>query len=227
MIKIFCGFDEREAAGTHVFISSVMRRASKPVSFVPLNLLNLRSYDERHKDGSNAFIYSRFLVPWISGYHGHAIFADGADMLCRTDIAELWDMFDPFMAVQVVKHDYLTQYTRKYVGTKMEAQNDNYSRKNWSSLMLINCAHRFWRRISPETIGNMTGPQLHRFTFIDERYIGELPHEWNHLVMEYPHNANAKIAHFTLGVPAFHEYRNVPFSEEWREELRQVNKVTD
>ena len=227
IIRVFCGHDEREAVGSYVFMSSVLRRSSQPVSFLPLHIPNLKGYAEEHKDGSNSFIYSRFLVPWISGYYGMAIFADGADMLCRADIAELWAYADPFMAVQVVKHDYISQHTRKYVGTKMEAPNDNYSRKNWSSLMIVNCAHRAWRQITPESIGNMTGPQLHRFTFIDERFIGELPHEWNHLVTEYPHNQNAKIAHFTLGVPAFKHYQYCPFASEWQDELRQVTKATD
>ncbi len=226
MIKLFCGFDERESVGTHVFVSSVMRRSSVPVAYIPLNLLNLKGYTEEHKDGTNDFIYSRFLVPWLTGWHGFAIFADGADMLCRADIAELWERADPMMAVQVVKHDYTTKYERKYVGTSMEARNDDYPRKNWSSLMLMNCSHRAWRVLTPENIGSMKGPELHRFGFIDDRYIGELPHEWNHLVMEYPHNKDAKMAHFTLGVPGFPEYRHVHFAEEWREELRQVNKVT-
>lgn len=225
MIKLFCGFDEREAVGTHVFVSSVMRRASMPVAYIPLHLLNLQGYTESHQDGSNAFIYSRFLVPWITGWHGFAIFADGADMICRADIAELWKLADPNMAVQVVKHDYLSKYERKYVGTSMETHNENYPRKNWSSLMIMNCSHRSWRQITPETIGAMTGAKLHRFSFIEDRYIGELPSEWNHLVMEYPLNREAKIAHFTLGIPAFPEYRHDYFGEEWREELRHVNKV--
>jgi len=218
MIRIFCGHDEREAIGTHVFISSVLRRASEPVSFLPLNIKGLQ------RDGTNAFAYSRFLVPWISGYKGVAIFADGADMLCRVDIAELWKLQDPRMAVQVVKHDYISQYAKKYVGTPMEANNESYTRKNWSSLMIINCGHYAWRRITPESIVDMSGPQLHRFSFIEDRYIGELPHEWNHLVMEYPHSDKVKIAHFTLGVPAFKEYRYCPFAGEWQNEVREVTK---
>jgi len=221
MIRLFCGHDEREAIGTHVFISSVLRRTSQPVSFLPLNIKGMQ------RDGSNAFIYSRFLVPWISGYKGTAIFADGADMLCRADIAELWDLQDPHMAVQVVKHDYISQYTRKYVGTSMEANNESYSRKNWSSLMIINCAHYAWRKITPESIVDMSGPDLHRFTFIDERYIGMLPFAWNHLVMEYPHSQNVKIAHFTLGIPAFKEYRHCPFAGEWQDEVREVTRHID
>lgn len=227
MIKLFCGFDQRESAGTHVFVASVMRHASQPVAYIPLNLLNLQNYTEQHRDGSNAFIYSRFLVPWLAGWHGFAIFADGADMLCRADITQLWKMADRSKAVQVVKHDYLTQYTRKYLGTRMEAPNDNYSRKNWSSLMLINCQHPSWRQITPETIGDKTGAQLHRFTFLDDDDIGELPGVWNHLVMEYPHDPFAKIAHFTLGVPAFKAYQFCPFAEEWRGELTLLNAVTD
>jgi primosomal protein N'' len=44
--------------------------------------------------GSNAFTLSRFLVPWFMGFQGRAIFADGADMLCLGDIAELAALAD-------------------------------------------------------------------------------------------------------------------------------------
>jgi hypothetical protein len=42
---------------------------------------------------------SRFLVPWLCNFKGHAIFADGSDMICLADIAELDSLFDPSKAV--------------------------------------------------------------------------------------------------------------------------------
>lgn len=224
MIRVFAGFDEREAAGYHVFCNSVFKHSSRPVSFTPLYLPNLHEYAETHGDGTNAFVYSRFLVPFLSDYSGFAIFADGADMLCRADIAELWDMRDTSKAVQVVKHDYRSQYTRKYVGTSMEAANADYPRKNWSSLMLINCAHHNWRKITPTTVQGLSGAFLHRFEFLDDAQIGELPPAWNHLVREQDHDPNAKLVHFTLGVPAFKNYRHDPFAHEWFGSLIGVNE---
>ncbi len=69
----------------------------------------------------------------------------------------------------------------------------------------------------------MTGAQLHRFSWIPDDRIGELPASWNHLVLEQEHDQDAKIAHFTLGVPGFDHYRYCPFAEEWRNELKRVN----
>lgn len=226
MIRLFVGYDERESVGTHVFSSSVIRQASLPVSITSLHLPNLKGYSEAHKDGTNAFIYSRFLVPWMCDYMGWAIFADGADMLCRADIAELWAMRTMGKAVQVVKHDYTSQYHTKYVGTKMEAPNRTYPRKNWSSLMIIDCSNFAWRQINPDTVSKMTGADLHRFSFIPDERIGELPPEWNHLVLEQPHDPDAKIVHYTLGVPGFKHYQYCPFAEEWRNELEKVTYAT-
>lgn len=199
-----------------------MHRASRPVSFTPLHL-PLLPYKEQHDDGTNAFIYSRFLVPYLCDYNGPALFLDGADMLCRADIAELWDLFDPFYAVQVVKHHYKTTAARKYVGTGMEADNRDYPRKNWSSLMLFNCSHKAWQRIPPKDIGHLPGSFLHRFEWIPDRFVGELPKEWNWLVREYPHNPAARLVHYTLGVPGFPAYAQDDYADEWREELRLAN----
>ncbi len=91
----------------------------------------LKDYEETHKDGSNAFIYSRFLVPYLNNFKGIALFVDG-DMTCRTDIAEILANFDNDEAVKVVKHNYTTKHPIKYLGAK----NEDYPKKNWSSVMV-------------------------------------------------------------------------------------------
>jgi len=114
MINLYVGFDEREEIGFHTFCSSVIHHATEPVSIMPLHLQCLsKLYDGGHRDGTNAFIYSRFLIPYIQGFNGTAIFMDGSDMLCKADIAELWAMRNPFVAVQVVPHDYKTKHPQK------------------------------------------------------------------------------------------------------------------
>jgi hypothetical protein len=227
MINLFAGYDEREAVGFHVFASSVLRRATRPVRITPLHLPTLRGYIEKHSDGTNAFIYSRFLVPYLCEYRGLAIFADGADMLCKEDIAELAALWDPYCAVQVVKHEYETKHARKYIGTKMEAPNRSYPRKNWSSLMLINCQHYAWQRLTPDVVENSTGEFLHGFKFMDDRYIGKLPPQWNWLCDEYGPNEDALMLHWTAGVPGFKNYRDAPHANEWFDELAEVNHATD
>lgn len=226
-VPVYVGFDPREEAGTHVFTSSLLHRATQPVSIIPLHLdLFLAFYGAGHRDGSNAFIYTRFLIPFLQDFKGWALFVDGADMMMRADISELWMLRDPYKAVQVVKHDYKTKHPRKYVGTKMESRNDDYERKNWSSLMLINCGHFAWRQMTPEKIQEMTGPELHRFSWMKDDLIGELPKEWNWLCQEDGENPEAKIVHWTAGVPAFPHYKDDPHSAEFFEQLKLVTHVT-
>jgi lipopolysaccharide biosynthesis glycosyltransferase len=163
MIPIFIGYDPREAVAYHVCSNSIVRQVSQPVSLNPLALRNLGFYVEKHTDGSNHFIYSRFLVPHLMEYRGWAIFMDG-DMLLRDDITRLWELRDPTKAVMVVKHDYKTRMTEKYLGSK----NENYPRKNWSSVVLWNCEHPANRALTPEFVQSATGAQLHRFTWLDD-----------------------------------------------------------
>lgn len=212
-IPIFIGYDPREAVAYHTCANSIIRQASKPVAIIPLALNLFNDYTETHTDGSNQFIYSRFLVPHLMGYQGHAIFIDG-DMIVRGDIVELWNLANPYMDVQVVKHDYKTRMTEKYLGAK----NEDYPRKNWSSVILWNCNSWTNRRLTPDWIENATGAELHRFTWIPDERIGELPREWNWLPDEYGPNLDAKLLHYTLGTPCFHEFATTPQGDEWHRE---------
>ncbi len=221
-ISLVVGFDQREAVAYHTFCQSVLEKSSLPVQFTPLAENTLAGYKETHTDGSNRFIYSRFLTPYLSDYRGWAIFADG-DMVCQADIAELWSLRDPSKAVQVVKHDYLTKANVKYLGNR----NENYPRKNWSSVILWNCAHEAHRVLTPEFIQRMPGSYLHRFSWLDDALIGELPREWNWLAIEYPENPQAKLVHFTLGTPCFAEYREREMSPIWYATWRRLREGFD
>ena len=214
MIPIFIGYDPREAIAYHVCSNSIIRHSTQPVALSPLALNILKGYDETHTDGSNHFIYSRFLVPHLMDYKGWAIFVDG-DMILRDDITQLWNLRDESKAVMVVKHDYETRMTEKYLGSK----NENYPRKNWSSVILWNCGHPANARVTPEFIQSATGAQVHRFTWLTDDLVGKLPREWNWLDIEYDHNPNAKLVHYTLGTPCFHEFADRgSFSDEWHRE---------
>jgi len=227
VIPCFVGFDPREEAGTHVFNSSILEHTRSPVAIIPLHLRMFESfYNAGQRDGTNNFIYTRFLIPFLQAFRGWAIFADGADMLLKADLSELWALRDEYKAVMVVQHQYKTRHPRKYVGTKMEAQNDDYPRKNWGSVMLINCAHFAWRQMRPETVERMTGPELHRFSWMDENLIGELPAVWNWLADEYGENPEAKLLHWTAGTPAFPNYAHAPHAADFRRQLACTNYVT-
>lgn len=216
------GFDQREAVAYHVFCQSVIDKASLPVQFLPLAENTLSEYKEVHTDGSNKFIYSRFLAPYLSGYSGWAIFADG-DMVCQSDIAELWALRDDSKAVQVVKHDYQTKVSKKYLGNK----NENYPRKNWSSLILWNCGHPANKILNPSFIQSQPGSYLHRFSWLSDELIGELALEWNWLAIEYPENPGAKLIHYTLGTPCFKDYAKERMSDHWHKSYSRVNEGFD
>lgn len=212
MIRLFVGYDPREAVGWHVFVSSVLHRTTLPMQITPVEGPQL--------DGSNAFTYARFAVPALCGYSGWALFADGSDMLCLADLAELWALRDERYAVQVVKHyDYTTRHPIKYRGTDMECPNRDYPRKNWSSVAIMNCAAPEWQYPPAE------GIRLHQFADFAPERIGALPPEWNCLADEGQNSDNAKLLHWTAGTPAFKQYAGAPRAAEWRAEFERMIRV--
>ena len=216
MINLYVGYDPREACVYHTFCQSVIEHASVPVRFTPLHSPMLAGFDGQ-QDGTNAFIYSRYLVPHLEDFSGWAIFCDG-DMHVVSDIAELYNLRDESKAIQVVKHDYKTRSPRKYINTPLESDNIDYPRKNWSSVMLINCGHPSNRILKPEFVATAGGSVLHRFGWLSDEDVGELPREWNHLVSEYE-PSEASLYHYTLGSPGFEHYKDCESSQDWNRYL--------
>ena len=222
-INLYVGYDPREAVVFTVFNQSVIKYTSIPVSICPLHQDAL-NFDGQ-QDGTNAFIFSRYLVPYLQDYKGWALFADG-DMLITEDLKNLWDLRDDKYAVQVVKHDYKTKHYRKYINSPMESDNLDYPKKNWSSVMLFNCGHPANKILTKELVSEAGGAFLHRFQWLTDDEVGELPVEWNHLVGEYKENPDAKLVHFTLGAPCFHHYYEDEYSGEWSNHLlNSINAV--
>jgi hypothetical protein len=209
-LRLFVGHDPREAVGLHAFIQSVLQTTPVPVSITPLS---------GKTDGTNAFTLARFLVPSLCGFTGHAIWCDGADMLLRADLRELLDFQNWRYAAQVVQHSYTPKHDRKYIGTELEAPNEAYERKNWSSLILWNCEHDANMCLTQKFVEAQSGRFLHRFSWLEDGLIRGLPLEWNWLD-EYGWNDSAKLVHYTNGIPGFSHYANAPHSEEWRAALR-------
>jgi len=222
MINLYVGYDEREAIAYHVFCHSVIKNTSISVKITPLVLSQLKEFNETHQDRSNDFVYSRFLTPYLNEFNGWAIFADG-DMICQADLKELIGMADPNKALMVVKHDYQTKASIKYLGNI----NENYPRKNWSSVILWNCSHPKHKILTPEFVSNQTGKFLHRFSWLDDNDIGELPVEWNWLACEYEKNADAKLIHYTLGTPCFKDFRDTDMAEIWYDYYESAKKGFD
>lgn len=220
MIRIFIGFDARETVSFHVLSESIHSRASEPVSITPVALPQLGRllWRERNSLQSTDFSFSRFLVPYLCDFTGWAIFMD-CDMLVLDDIANLWNLRDDSYAVQVVKHDHQPAEATKFLGTPQT----KYEKKNWSSVMLFNCAK--CSALTPDYVNTASGLNLHRFNWLEnDELIGELPHQWNHLVAYDPHAPVKDISnlHYTIGGPYFDEYKDTEYAKEWFEGLDAV-----
>jgi len=205
-VPIFIGYDPRERAATNVLIDSLYQHSTVPVAITPLVTPQLEIqglyWRERDPRQSTAFSFTRFLVPHLMGYAGWAIFMD-CDMLCRGDLAELWAQRRDDYAVMCVQHHHVPEEEVKFLG---EVQS-RYDKKNWSSLMLLNCSR--CTALTPNYVNTASGLELHRFHWLnDESLIGALPMErWNHLVdVQDPALAEgAALVHWTLGGPWFKE----------------------
>lgn len=207
---MFVGYDPREAIAYSVFCHSVLSRTKAEVAFIPLT-------GEQAQGSSNRFSVIRYEIAERLGYRGWGIWADG-DMLCRADIAELWALRDNHCDAMVVKHEYSTKHSTKYLGQS----NDDYPRKNWSSVMLVNAGNYPWRKVNKQYVSQAKPSHLHRFEFLKDDRIGDLPREWNHLVGEMDYDPNAKLAHFTIGVPCWKRYADWDYADEWRAEYKAM-----
>lgn len=216
-IPVFIGVDPRERAATNVLIDSLVQHSSVPLTITPMLTPQLELqglyWRERDPKQSTAFSFSRFLVPHLMGFQGWALFMD-CDMLCRGDLAELWALRDEHYAVMCVQHEHIPTETEKFLG---EVQSP-YPKKNWSSLMLLNCSR--CTALTPSYVNTATGLELHRFHWLKgDHEIGSLPEAWNHLVAVQPvaKASAASLLHWTLGGPWFRDQRTMggELAAEW------------
>jgi len=222
MIKVFIGYDPREAVAYSVLAHSIHVRASEPVSVAPLMLSQLRGVfsRDRHPLQSTDFAFTRFLVPYLSGFEGWSIFTD-CDMLVLDDIAKLWRLRDDRYAVMAVKHDHQPRESVKFLGQPQT----QYQKKNWSSVMLFNNAR--CTALTAEYVQRASGLELHQFKWLEsDALIGELPRRWNHLVGYYKPSREVSLVHYTLGGPYFDEYRDCEYADEWRQEQERMLACT-
>lgn len=223
LLKVFVGYDPVESVAWHVMVHSVLARSSIPVSIIPVNIANLREIYTRVRDPnqSNEFSFTRFLVPYLSDYQGYAIFFD-CDMLLRNDISEILSVIkaQPGKAVYVVQHNYEPRDGIKFLNTVQY----KYPRKNWSSVVLWNCAHPANKIVTADFVNTATPMELHRFQWLADDQIGELDVRWNWLVGEYNQPpSDVKNVHWTVGGPYFDEYKDADFASEWFAELKKMN----
>lgn len=221
-MKVFVGWDSREDIAYQVCKHSIVSK-QPAAEVIPLKQPELREknlyWRERDLMASTEFTFTRFLIPELTGFNGWALFMD-CDMILTTDIKELFDQADDRYAVMCVQHDYTPRE-----GVKMDGQRQTvYPRKNWSSVMLINCSHPSNRALTKDLVNDpsITGAYLHRFSWLKDEEIGALDHTWNYLVGVYNNIETPKLIHYTEGGPWFENYRNCEFHELWKQELQAM-----
>lgn len=194
---IFIGWDARQQLSYNVLSSSMVRRASDTLAVLPLRLEAMPI----KRQGLTPFTWSRFLVPHLMSYKGWALFCD-SDMLCLGDICELFRHLDESKAVHVVK-----------VPARFE----------WAAMMLFNCSHPANAILTPDYVEN--AQRLHTIEWLSDDLIGELPREWCHTVLYDAPRTDAKMVHFTAGVPIFPETTGCEYTKEYVDEIQQMGSI--
>ncbi len=228
---VFIGWDPRERAAYSVALSSLTRHLSEaiPVHALVLDDLKGRGLYSRPTERRDSRLWdvisdapmstehanARFLTKELAG-SGWALFMDG-DMLVRGDLAPLFEQLDPAKAVYCVQHRH-----EPVEGQKMDGQiQTRYARKNWSSFMMMNCDHPANAALTLDLVNSAPGRDLHRFCWLEDDLIGELPQTYNFLVGHTSGVDDPIVVHFTDGVPDMPGYENQPYADEWRGELRR------
>lgn len=230
--RVFIGWDSREPRAWEVAERTLRARASCPVLALPLRLDRITEAGliqrTRFRDVggklwddvsacfvSTEFAITRFLAP-LFGCAGWVLFCD-ADVVFVGDVAELFALADERYAVMCVKHDYTPRAASKMDGQSQTA----YPRKNWSSVMLVNCDHQANRRLTLGLLNTLAGKYLHRYCWLNDEEIGALPPEWNVLVGEQEIPPAPKLLHFTLGGPFTPGWSGAPYDELWNKAAQQ------
>lgn len=188
-VRVFIGIDPRQPLGYNVLQYSLHRHSSRRVIVEPLMLHKLPI----KRRGLTEFTYSRYLVPWLCGYEGSAIFMD-ADIVVTGDIGELIDQADTKYAVQV---------------------NTQQPKFEWASVMLFNNAN--CKALTPEWINSPESkPQG-----LEWGDIGSFSPEWNYCV-GYAEPTPAKLYHYTQGLPCWYETRGQDEDVHWLTAFKEM-----
>jgi len=211
-LRIFIGHDSRHKIATKVCKQSILKYfPGASVTFLDKASLKRNNiYGREDVEGeSTEFSFTRFYVPLLMNYTGYGMFCDN-DFLWRVDPREISRYLDN-KPLAVVKHEDYEAKSNKMDGVV----NKSYPKKNWSSLMLFDCA-KLKTKLSKEYLDNATPSQLHEFKFLNEKEIGEIPKRYNMLVgIDKCTKENSRALHYTMGGPWFDEYKNCEMSEEW------------
>jgi hypothetical protein len=221
-LKVFIGYDEREHIAAEICKYSILKRSnlrSSDVKFLKSSEIEAFTRPPEPNQSTD-FTYTRFMVPYLSGFKGYSVFCD-CDFLFLDDIQEILRRVDPKAAVSVVKHPkYVPNSQKKMDGIAQHTMD----RKNWASLIVFNNSNENTALLTPEYINTiMPGRRLHTFDWLPDSQIGSLSLDWNVLDGYYQLD-NPRAIHYTDGGPWFENYKQTYYSNYWWDEY---NEYTD
>jgi hypothetical protein len=160
---------------------------------------------------SSEFSYTRFLVPCLQP-SGPALFCD-SDFMFMDDVAKLVEVYEQGgKSCWLVKHNYQPKEGTKMLG---QVQGPWHARKNWSSLVLWDCASGGACGMTPYQVNNMDGSWLHKFTWMRDDEIGELDEAWNWLDGHSSPEMKPSAVHFTRGTPDMDGWEGTQYARQW------------
>jgi len=225
-INVYIGYDRRqdESKGYPDLVNppysvakaSILKHYKGPADQLTIQPIKLNDVIEadlynRIEDplASTEFTYSRFLTPYLNNYKGIAVFCD-SDFLWQCDIRELLEFYNKKYSIMCVQHEHVPPESTKMDGCKQT----QYPRKNWSSMMMFNCAHPDCANLSVKNINLKEAKYLHRMGWTADINIGHIPPTYNWLEGWYNGNIDPKVIHYTRGGP-WHETWEGDYGENW------------
>lgn len=230
-MKIFIGYDSKQAEASEVCEYSI-RKHWKDAKITHLKTDELRRQGLYWRNAgdphSTEFTYTRFLVPYLSNYHGRSLFVD-SDFIFTEDLRLLESQLNcnystyanKCPAVWCVQHEeYVPKANTKFYGKPQLT----FPRKNWSSLMVFNNEHQLTRTLTPNTVNTATPQYLHRLNWA-LKSVGKIHPQWNFLCGEHEHTHILPPCgiHFTNGGP-FNDVHGQDFEDLWYCYRAEMNK---
>lgn len=237
-IPLFIGYDASTVEAYLACVGSIEEQTKKSTPVIhPLKHRDLRregffyrqwDIDEDgqywdKEDGrpfSTEFSFSRFCtVPWARklGYGGWVMFCD-SDFVFLSDLTRLFDYAKkyPDKALLTVQFDW--QPTEEL---KMDGRiQSSYNRKLWSSLMMFNMDHPANAALTTQLVNTASGSDLHRFCWLSDDDIGELPGEWNWIEGISREIKRPSAVHYSKGLPIHPGYETCAYADLWTHALR-------
>ena len=209
---IFVGFDNRQTVNSTVCHQSILMHSSRPVAIVPLTLPAITAMTGFERRGLTPFTYSRFLVPWIAGYQGWAIF-------CDSDIVFL---SDPMRLIDECQGDKLLHPMSSPAVWIRDKSGFEFER---AGLMVMWCGHPAWKSVTPEAMNDpKVYPSPHKIErrgdidgIFPPEIIGRFSEEWGVLVGYEAIDPNMEFGalHYTQGTPCHEETSSLPGHDQW------------